>query len=270
MPRLERQAGRRRDGDESRARSIASRRGSDAPVVLETSGCRQALRRHRRRQRPAHRSSARARSPPSSGRTAPARPRCSTCSPAPSRPTRGSVKLNGEELVGLNPTQVARKGLVRSFQDVRLFNRLSCLQNVMMAVQHQAGENFATLAFAHRKVVAGRGADANAKAMDWLGFVGMAEFADVPAGAPLVRADQAGLAGAGAGHRGRGAPARRAGFRHRHQVGRHHPRPDRGGPRAGPHRVRRRAQPARRRPARRSHVLHGARRDHGRRARSPS
>jgi len=97
-------------------------------------------------------------------------------------PDSGSVKLNGDELVGLNPAQVARKGLVRSFQDVRLFNRLSCLQNVMMAVQHQAGENFATLAFAHRRVVAVEEQTRTA-AMDWLGFVGMTDFADVPAGA---------------------------------------------------------------------------------------
>lgn len=97
-------------------------------------------------------------------------------------PDAGSVKLNGDELVGLNPAQVARKGLVRSYQDVRLFNRLSCLQNVMMAVQHQAGENFATLAFAHRRVVAVEEKTRTA-AMDWLGFVGMADFADVPAGA---------------------------------------------------------------------------------------
>ena len=97
-------------------------------------------------------------------------------------PDGGSVKLNGEELVGLNPNQVARKGLVRSFQDVRLFNRLSCLQNVMMAVQHQAGENFASLVFSHKKVVSVE-AQTRAKAMDWLGFVGMAEFADLRAAA---------------------------------------------------------------------------------------
>jgi branched-chain amino acid transport system permease protein len=71
---------------------------------------------------------------------------------------------------------------VRSYQDVRLFHRLSCLQNVMMAVQGQAGENFATLAFAHRRVVAVE-EETRSKAKDWLGFVGMAEFADVAAGA---------------------------------------------------------------------------------------
>jgi branched-chain amino acid transport system permease protein len=97
-------------------------------------------------------------------------------------PDSGSIKLNGDELVGLNPDTVARKGMVRSFQDVRLFNRLSCLQNVMMAVQGQPGENFGTLAVANGKVKRAE-AETREKAMGWLGFVGMAEFADVPASA---------------------------------------------------------------------------------------
>jgi branched-chain amino acid transport system permease protein len=97
-------------------------------------------------------------------------------------PDAGSVKLNGKELVGLNPNQVARLGLVRSFQDVRLFNRLSCVQNVMMAVQQQPGENFGTLFFNNRSVKRAERATRE-KAMEWLSFVGMAEFADVPAAA---------------------------------------------------------------------------------------
>jgi branched-chain amino acid transport system permease protein len=97
-------------------------------------------------------------------------------------PDGGSVKLNGHELIGLNPNQVARLGLVRSFQDVRLFNRLSCLQNVMMAVQRQPGENFGKLFADHRRVTRAE-AETRDRAMEWLGFVGMAEFADVSAGA---------------------------------------------------------------------------------------
>ncbi len=96
-------------------------------------------------------------------------------------PDSGSVLLNGKELVGQNPDQVARLGLVRSFQDVRLFSRLSCLQNVMMAVQQQPGENFGTLFFQHRKVKRAE-RQTREKALDWLGFVGMADFAEVPAG----------------------------------------------------------------------------------------
>ena len=97
-------------------------------------------------------------------------------------PDSGTVKLNGQELVGLAPNAVARLGLVRSFQDVRLFNRLSCLQNVAMAVQHQAGENFARLTFAPGAARRDEKATRD-KAMEWLSFVGMGEFADVPAAA---------------------------------------------------------------------------------------
>jgi branched-chain amino acid transport system permease protein len=96
-------------------------------------------------------------------------------------PDGGSVLLNGEEIVGLDPYEVARKGMVRSFQDVRLFNRLSCLQNVMMGVQSQPGEHLGQLTVAHGRVVRAE-AETRDKAMDWLGFVGMADFADVSAG----------------------------------------------------------------------------------------
>ena len=97
-------------------------------------------------------------------------------------PDSGSILLNGEELIGHDPDHVARMGMVRSFQDVRLFNRLSCLQNVMMAVQHQPGENFGTLAVQHGKVKRAE-KETREKAMGWLRFVGMAEFAKVPAAA---------------------------------------------------------------------------------------
>ncbi len=97
-------------------------------------------------------------------------------------PDRGSVRLNGRELVGLSPHRIARMGLVRSFQDVRLIARITCLQNVMMAVQGQDGESLLKL------YLGGRGpsrceARTRERAMQWLEFVGMAGFADVPAGA---------------------------------------------------------------------------------------
>ncbi len=98
------------------------------------------------------------------------------------KPDAGSVKLNGAQLIGRTPHQVAQRGMVRSFQDVRLFMRLSCLQNVAMAVQGQPGEHLSSLFFspsrANRAEVATK-----EKAMEWLRFVGMEQFADVPAGA---------------------------------------------------------------------------------------
>jgi branched-chain amino acid transport system permease protein len=97
-------------------------------------------------------------------------------------PDGGTVKLNGVELVGLTPDRVARMGLVRSFQDVRLFNRISVLQNVALAVQHQYGENLGHLFFRPHAVKV-RDKEAIDRAMDSLNFVGMGAFADVPAGA---------------------------------------------------------------------------------------
>lgn len=47
-------------------------------------------------------------------------------------PTSGSIKLSGDELVGLKPHQVARKGIARTFQHVRLFDRMTVLNNVMV------------------------------------------------------------------------------------------------------------------------------------------
>src|SRR3954447_23371992 len=98
------------------------------------------------------------------------------------RPDSGSVRLNGVEVAGENPDKVARMGLVRSFQDVRLMQRLTCLQNVMLAVQNQSGENLAKLLFGGRAASRSE-METHAKAMDWLGFVGMSDFANIPAGA---------------------------------------------------------------------------------------
>ena len=98
------------------------------------------------------------------------------------KPDSGSVKLNGIELVGRTPDSVARLGMVRTFQDVRLFQRLSCLQNVEMAVQRQPGERLAPLFFQPAWVSAAE-REVHEKAMRWLHFVGMHDFADVPAGA---------------------------------------------------------------------------------------
>jgi branched-chain amino acid transport system permease protein len=97
------------------------------------------------------------------------------------KPDAGSVLLNGKELVGRAPDYVARMGMVRSFQDVRMFMRLSCLQNVAMAVQGQPGERLGPLFFGTQG--AGRGeADTIERARRWLDFVGMGDFAEIPAG----------------------------------------------------------------------------------------
>ncbi len=48
------------------------------------------------------------------------------------RPSAGAVLLEGEELAGRSSSHIARKGLVRTFQNGRLFHRLSVLENVLV------------------------------------------------------------------------------------------------------------------------------------------
>ncbi len=49
------------------------------------------------------------------------------------RATEGSIKLEGEELVGRNPHAITRLGIARTFQNIRLFKDLSVLDNVRIA-----------------------------------------------------------------------------------------------------------------------------------------
>jgi branched-chain amino acid transport system ATP-binding protein len=49
------------------------------------------------------------------------------------KPDRGSVRFAGEDITGLSPRQIARKGISRSFQIMNLFNDESALDNVLLA-----------------------------------------------------------------------------------------------------------------------------------------
>jgi branched-chain amino acid transport system ATP-binding protein len=51
------------------------------------------------------------------------------------RPTTGRIELEGEDITRLRPDQVARRGIARTFQTIRLFGRLSVLDNVKVAGQ---------------------------------------------------------------------------------------------------------------------------------------
>ena len=48
------------------------------------------------------------------------------------RPTEGEISFNGASLVGLPPQIIARRGIARTFQNIRLFQELSVLDNVLI------------------------------------------------------------------------------------------------------------------------------------------
>ena len=56
-------------------------------------------------------------------------------------PTAGHVYFQGEEITGLAPHQIARRGLVRTFQIARELEEMTVFENMMLAPQHQRGES---------------------------------------------------------------------------------------------------------------------------------
>lgn len=57
-------------------------------------------------------------------------------------PSEGTIYLNDEKLNGKKPYVIAAKGLGRTFQNIRLFNQLSVLDNVLIGMTHHAKEGF--------------------------------------------------------------------------------------------------------------------------------
>ena len=59
---------------------------------------------------------------------------CFNCLTGRYRPDRGEVWFAGENITGLAPREIARRGVARSFQVMNLFDETSALENVLVAV----------------------------------------------------------------------------------------------------------------------------------------
>ena len=90
--------------------------------------------------------------------------------------TSGRIRFKGRDITGLRPAEVARLGLVRSFQISAVFPRLTALENVRLALQRARGRSFD---FWRSETVLGR---YNDRAHQLLFDVGLSGFADTTAG----------------------------------------------------------------------------------------
>ncbi len=57
-------------------------------------------------------------------------------------PSRGRIRFQGRDITGSSPADIARLGLVRSFQISAVFPHLSVLENVRIALQRRRGASF--------------------------------------------------------------------------------------------------------------------------------
>jgi len=87
-------------------------------------------------------------------------------------PDSGQILLNGENIAGLAPREVWRRGVGRTFQVAATFTSMTVVENVQMALISHAGETYRLwrpAATRHRE-----------RALDLLGQVGMRDVADRP------------------------------------------------------------------------------------------
>jgi len=90
-------------------------------------------------------------------------------------PSKGTIIYNGQDITEMKPADVARLGLVRSFQISAVFPNLTALENVRVALQREHGESFD---FWRSKSVLNR---FNERARALLDDVGLSAFADIRA-----------------------------------------------------------------------------------------
>lgn len=100
--------------------------------------------------------------------------------------TSGRIALNGEDITGLKPYEINRRGLSRSFQVTNIFPKLSVFENVRCAVLWHLGYRYS---FWHNTRKLG---DANERAEAILQQIGLLERAEFPAGM-LTYAEQRAL-----------------------------------------------------------------------------
>ena len=87
-------------------------------------------------------------------------------------PTSGTIRFNGIDITREPPAQIARRGVIRSFQISAVFPHLTLLENVRLGLQRQTGTSYH---FWRSEASLSR---LNDRAMELLNEVGLAHFAD--------------------------------------------------------------------------------------------
>ena len=97
------------------------------------------------------------------------------------QPTRGSILVKGVNTKGMNTAKVNRLGVARTFQNIRLFNDMTVLDNVKVGMHNSVKCGFLSSLLRLPPYFKAEKA-ANKKAMELLEFMGLADVADAKAG----------------------------------------------------------------------------------------
>lgn len=96
------------------------------------------------------------------------------------RPDSGSIMFDGKTVQGLRPHQIAARGIARTFQHIRLFPKMTALENIMLGryLHSRAGfiSGMLNLPFTRREQKT-----AYAKSRETMDFLGITDLADTEA-----------------------------------------------------------------------------------------
>ncbi len=87
------------------------------------------------------------------------------------QPTKGTIHFNGIDISAEEPAQIARRGVIRSFQISATFGHMTALENVRVALQRKLGTSFC---FWHSKASL---SGLDSRAMELLEAVDLAPYA---------------------------------------------------------------------------------------------
>jgi branched-chain amino acid transport system ATP-binding protein len=93
------------------------------------------------------------------------------------QPDTGSFELAGKPYSPSAPHEVAKAGIARTFQNIRLFGEMTALENVMVGRHVRTHQGVLGAVFQH-KAARAEEAGIRKRAMELLDFVGIAKFAD--------------------------------------------------------------------------------------------
>jgi branched-chain amino acid transport system ATP-binding protein len=91
--------------------------------------------------------------------------------------TAGKIFFDGKDITDLDPVSIVKSGIARTFQNIRLFNKLSALENIRTVLFREAGYNIVQALLRSPKVVKIEKRLIE-KAMEFLKVVGLEEYAN--------------------------------------------------------------------------------------------
>ena len=92
-------------------------------------------------------------------------------------PTEGEIRFGGERISGRRPHLVTAQGVARTFQNIRLFENMSALENVMVGAdaRHKTSVFGAALGLPRHRREEKQGRDRGLELLDFVGVAGIAE-----------------------------------------------------------------------------------------------